>query len=287
MTVRAIPASPARLGIDDVLRRRHGENFSVAAAWIPRRERQLLLAVYAYARFVDEIGDGGAADALDRLDAVAADVRDRPSQPARVPELVGPLELLLRAGAPPGPMLDLIAANVADQHVHSYATFACLLGYCRLSADPVGRLVLWVMGVDDPVAERRSDAVCSGLQVVEHLQDVGEDARRGRVYLPADDLAAAGVAEAELVRPAATPALRRVVALEAARAERMLRLGSRLAGMLRGWRRAAVAGYVGGGLAAIAALEAAGWDVLGGTPRAGRGSRAWTTARIALRGSAR
>jgi phytoene/squalene synthetase len=184
-------------------------------------------------------------------------------------------------------MLDLIDANVLDQHVHTYATFADLLGYCRLSADPVGRLVLWVMGVDDPVAARLSDAVCSGLQVVEHLQDVGEDARRGRVYLPADDLAAAGVAEDDLMHPPATAGLRRVIALEAVRAERMLRLGSRLAGMLRGWRRAAVAGYVGGGVAAIGALEDAGWEVLGDTPRAGAAARAWTTAGIALRGSAR
>ena len=287
MTTEAMSVSPAGPAVDDVLSRRHGENFSVAAAWIPRRERQLLLAVYAFARFVDEIGDAGAADAGDRLQALADQLAHWPAVPAAAAAIAGPMQTLAGAGAPVGPMQRLVEANLLDQRVHIYASFPDLLGYCRLSADPVGRLVLWVMDVGDPVAERLSDAVCSGLQVVEHLQDVGEDARRGRVYLPADDLARAGVGQADLLRGSAPPALRRVIALQAARAERMLVLGSRLAGMLGGWRRAAVAGYVGGGLAAVRALDAAGWDVLGRTPRAGRSARAWTTARIALRGSAR
>ena len=287
MTTEAMSVSPAGPAVDDVLSRRHGENFSVAAAWIPRRERQLLLAVYAFARFVDEIGDAGVADAGDRLQALAGQLAHWPAVPAAAATIAGPMQTLAGAGAPVGPMQRLVEANLLDQRVHIYASFPDLLGYCRLSADPVGRLVLWVMDVGDPVAERLSDAVCSGLQVVEHLQDVGEDARRGRVYLPADDLARAGVGQADLLRGSATPALRRVIALQAARAERMLVLGSRLAGMLGGWRRAAVAGYVGGGLAAVRALDAAGWDVLGRTPRAGRSARAWTTARIALRGSAR
>ena len=287
MTTEAMSVSPARPGVDDVLSRRHGENFSVAAAWIPRRERQLLLAVYVFARFVDEIGDAGVAGAGDRLEELADQLARWPAVPAATAAIAGPMQTLAGAGAPVGPMQRLVEANLLDQRVHAYASFPDLLGYCRLSADPVGRLVLWVMDVGDPVAERLSDAVCSGLQVVEHLQDVGEDARRGRVYLPADDLAREGVGEADLQRGSATPALRRVIALQAGRAERMLVLGSRLAGMLGGWRRAAVAGYVGGGLAAVRALDAAGWDVLGRSPRAGRSARAWTTARIALRGSAR
>jgi squalene synthase HpnC len=287
MTAQTMSARPASPGVDDILRRRHGENFSVAAAWIPRRERERLLAVYAFARFVDEIGDGGAADAGDRLEALHEELARWPAMPAGAAAIAGPMQLLAAAGAPPAPMRRLVEANIVDQRVHRYASFPDLLGYCRLSADPVGRLVLWVMGVGDPVAERLSDAVCSGLQVVEHLQDVGEDALRGRVYLPADDLARLGAGEQDLLQPSATPALRRVIALEAARAERMLVLGSRLAGLLGGWRRAAVAGYVGGGLAAVLALADAGWDVLGPAPPPRRSARAWTTARIALRGSAR
>jgi squalene synthase HpnC len=287
MTAQTISARPASPGVDDILRRRHGENFSVAAAWIPRRERQLLLAVYAFARFVDELGDGGAEDAGGRLQALRDELAGWPAPPAGVAAIAGPMQLLASAGAPSGPMCRLVEANIVDQRVHRYDSFPDLLGYCRLSADPVGRLVLWVMGVRDPVAERLSDAVCSGLQVVEHLQDVGEDARRGRIYLPGDDLARAGAVEEDLLRASATPALRRVIALEAARAQRMLIFGSRLAGMLRGWRRAAVAGYAGGGLAAVRALADAGWDVLGPAPRARRSARAWTTARIVVRGSAR
>jgi squalene synthase HpnC len=266
---------------------RHGENFTVAAAWIPRRERQLLLAVYAYSRFVDEVGDGGRGDALELLDAIEHDVRAGAAE-ARVPGLRPVLAELEGGGLPREPLLDLVEANRRDQHVHRYETFEDLLGYCRLSADPVGRLVLAAIGASSPVTCPLSDAVCSALQVVEHLQDVREDAHMGRIYLPLADLEAEGVSEAELLdAPKAGRGLRRVIALEAARARSMLVTGSPLVGMLRGWRRAAVAGYVAGGLAAISALAAADYDVLGARPRPGKGARAFETARLAVRGRAR
>lgn len=266
---------------------RHGENFTVAAAWIPRRERRLLLAVYAYSRFVDEVGDGGRGDALELLDAIEHDVRGGAAE-ATVPGLRPVLAELEGGGLPREPLLDLVEANRRDQHVHRYETFEDLLGYCRLSADPVGRLVLAAIGASSPVTRPLSDAVCSALQVVEHLQDVREDAHMGRIYLPLADLEAEGVSEAELLdAPKAGRGLRRVIALEAARARSMLVTGSPLVGMLRGWRRAAVAGYVAGGLAAISALAAADYDVLGARPRPGKGARAFETARLAVRGRAR
>jgi squalene synthase HpnC len=267
-----------------VLARRGGENFAVAAAWIPGRERRLLLAIYMYARFCDELGDGGYERADELLDELERDVRGR--RPASFETVAAALDLIAAAGLPREPLLDLIAANRQDQHVARYATFSDLLGYCRLSADPVGRLVLDAMGISNAAARPLSDAVCSGLQIVEHLQDVREDALRGRIYLPQADLAAAGVAEEELAGagPAGT-GLRRVIALEAGRARAMLVHGSALVGALRGWRRAAIAGYVAGGTCAIAALAAEGWDVLGSSPRPGRGARAAATTRLALRGS--
>jgi squalene synthase HpnC len=287
MTRQAAPPPPAvsPAGLTEL---RHAENFSVAAGWIPRRQRRLLLAVYAYSRFVDEVGDGGREDALEILDAIEHDVRAGVSRPARLPQLRPVLAELAAGGLPEAPLLDLIDANRRDQHVHRYETFEDLIGYCRLSADPVGRLVLAVMGASNAVTRPLSDAVCSALQVVEHLQDVREDAHRGRIYLPAADLEAEGVSGAELAdAPAASPGLRRVIALQAARARSMLVAGSPLVGMLRGWRRLAVAGYVAGGLTAISALAAADYDVLGAGPRPGKGARAVETARLALRGRAR
>jgi squalene synthase HpnC len=267
---------------------RHGENFSVAAVWIPRRARRLLLAIYAYSRFVDEIGDGGRDDALEVLDAVEHDVVAGSAAQLRVPALRPVLAELERGGLPRAPLLDLIEANRMDQHVGRYETFEDLIGYCRLSADPVGRLVLAAMGASSAVTLPLSDAVCSALQIVEHLQDVREDAQRGRIYLPGADLDAEGVSEAELLEaPVAGRGLRRVIALQAARARSMLVAGSPLVGMVRGWRRPAVAGYVAGGMAAISALAAADYDVLGARPRPRKARRALGTASLALRGSAR
>jgi squalene synthase HpnC len=287
MTRQAAPPPPAvsPAGLTEL---RHAENFSVAAAWIPRRERRLLLAVYTYSRFVDEVGDGGRRDALEILDAIEHDVRAGAGGPAYLPELRPVLQELEEGGLPREPLLDLIEANRRDQQVHRYETFQDLIAYCRLSADPVGRLVLAIMGASNAVTRPLSDAICSALQVVEHLQDVREDARRGRIYLPGADLEAEGVSEAELAdAPRASRGLRRVVALQAARARSMLVAGSALVGMLRGWRRPAVAGYAAGGLAAISALAAADYDILGGSPRPGKGARAVETARLALRGRAR
>jgi squalene synthase HpnC len=285
MTAAPPPPAVSPAGLMEL---RHGENFSVAAVWIPRRERRLLLAIYAYARFVDEVGDGGRDDALEMLAAIEHDVRAGAGGEAKLPALRPALAALERGGLPREPLLDLIEANRRDQHVVRYETFEDLIGCCRLSADPVGRLVLTAMGASNSVTRPLSDAVCSGLQVVEHLQDVREDAQRGRIYLPGADLEAEGVSEAELLdAPTAGRGLRRVIALQAARARSLLVAGSPLVGMLRGWRRPAVAGYVAGGLTAISALAAADYDVLGARPRPGKAGRALGTAVVAARGRAR
>jgi len=284
---RQVALPPPAIGTAELRGLRRAENYSVASAWIPRRERRLLLAVYAYARLVDEVGDGGRDDASAVLDAIEHDVRAGAGGDLRVPALGAVLAQLEGGGLPREPLLDLIEANRRDQVVNRYQTFDDLIGYCRLSADPVGRLVLEVMGAASAVTRPLSDAICSGLQVVEHLQDVREDARRGRIYLPAADLAAEHVSPGELDAPSAGPGLRRVIALQSARARALLVTGSPLAGMLRGWKRVAVAGYVAGGLAAVAALADADFDVLGRRPRAGRTSRATLTARVAVRGRAR
>jgi squalene synthase HpnC len=284
---RQVALPPPAIGTAELRGLRRAENFSVASAWIPRRERRLLLAVYAYARLVDEVGDGGRDDASAVLDAIEHDVHAGAGGDLQVPALRPVLARLERGGLPREPLLDLIEANRRDQVVSRYETFGDLIGYCRLSADPVGRLVLEVMGASSAVTRPLSDAICSGLQVVEHLQDVGEDARRGRIYLPAADLAAEDVSAGELDAASAGPGLRRVIALQSARARALLVTGSPLAGMLRGWKRVAVAGYVAGGLAAVAALADADFDVLGRRPRAGRAARAALTARVAVRGRAR
>jgi squalene synthase HpnC len=173
-----------------------------------------------------------------------------------------------RRALEPEPFDQLVQANLLDQRVTRYPTFADLLAYCSLSAEPVGRIVLGVFGVRGPDLERLSDRVCTALQLIEHWQDVAEDRRAGRVYLPQEDLAAHGVAEAELDAPAASPAVRRLMAFEIDRAAELLDSGAPLVGRLNGWARLAIAGYVAGGRAALDGLRRTAGDVLAVQARA-------------------
>jgi squalene synthase HpnC len=264
------------------------ENFPVAPVFLPRAWRQDLMAVYGFARLVDDIGDGdlagggradaallglepgAAADRIAMLDAFEADLR-------RVfAGSEGPSHPLLRALRPtvrkhaltPEPFLGLIAANRQDQHVSRYATYGDLLAYCELSANPVGRLVLSITDTSTPERVRRSDAVCTALQIVEHIQDVTEDLARDRVYLPAEDMKRYAVDEADLAEPQAGPQVKELVAFEAERARELLYEGTPLVGSVRGRLRLLLAGFVGGGRAALKSVERAGYDVLAGSPKA-------------------
>ncbi|MCC3774767.1 squalene synthase HpnC [Streptomyces sp. UNOB3_S3] len=263
------------------------ENFPVAPFFVPRAWRADLMAVYGYARLVDDIGDGdlapGGRDAellgLDReqtddrlamLDALEADLHrvfDTTGTGPRHPLLLRLRPTVRRCGLTPEPFLGLIEANRQDQHVRRYGSYADLLAYCELSANPVGRLVLGITGTTSPERVRRSDAVCTALQIVEHLQDVAEDLRRDRVYLPAEDMARFRVTEADLALPTAGASVRALVAYEAERARRLLNEGTPLVGSVHGRLKLLLAGFVGGGRAALAAVTAAGHDVLPGPPK--------------------
>ena len=244
------------------LTQHRSENFPVALRFLPRTPRDHLLRVYTYARFVDDVGDCADGDRLALLALVAADVRRLAGGQPQLAPVAGLLPLVSAHGLTPEPLLELVEANRIDQTKTRYTTFDELLGYCAKSAAPVGRLVLLIAGVADETAARRSDAACAALQVLEHCQDVREDAVAGRVYLPADDLRAAGVDDAELTAYVTPPAVRRVLATQVERAERLLDDGPALVRSLRGWARIAVAGYLAGGRATAHALRAADYDVL-------------------------
>jgi squalene synthase HpnC len=268
----------------DALDQHRTENFPVALRFLPRRVREQLLAVYAFARFVDDVGDRADGDRLALLELVDADVRKLPARRAELRPVVGVAAVADRCGIEP--LLDLVEANRIDQHTTRYEDFDALLGYCAKSAAPVGRLVLAIAGVRDQLAVRRSDAVCAALQVLEHCQDVREDAEAGRVYLPDAELRAAGVDSAELTARETSPALRRVVATQVERAERLLGDGAPLVQSLHGWARVAVSGYVAGGLATVAALRAADHDVLARPVKPAAARTAYLAASLALRGRA-
>ncbi|MEU6714095.1 squalene synthase HpnC [Nonomuraea sp. NPDC046802] len=260
------------------------ENFPVASRLLPRRHRDHLMAVYGFARSVDDVGDDERPDdRLRLLDEIEADLaRLYDGRPARL----GPVGALARTvqecSIPAEPFHRLIEANRRDQTVTRYETFDELLGYCELSANPVGHLVLYVFGEVSGPRLALSDRVCSALQVIEHCQDVGEDYRRGRVYLPGEDLRRAGCPISHLAAATTSPRLRKVVALQAARAGTMLGEGETIVAALSGFARTAVSGYVAGGHATLAALRSARYDVLDRAVRPRRVGLLWAWARVLM-----
>ncbi len=269
------------------------ENFPVALRLLPARYRGHLSAVYGFARAVDDMGDEAPpGERLRLLDELEADLArlyqslpspapagqahasgDRPG-PAAGPQ-IGVVRALRPAVAscaiPDQPFRDLIQANRQDQVVTRYRTFADLVAYCELSANPVGRIVLHVFGVATPDRAALSDKVCTALQLAEHWQDVAEDFRAGRIYLPGEDMDRFGVTENDLAAGQAAARLQALMGFEVNRARRLLDEGAPLVGNLRGAARVAVAGYVAGGRAALAAIADAGHDILRSTPRPRRG----------------
>ncbi|MFB4295670.1 squalene synthase HpnC [Actinomadura sp. NTSP31] len=246
------------------------ENFPVAARLLPARHRDDLRAVYGYARLVDDIGDEAPPAQRADLLALVDDDLDRVYKGGtpKLPQLRRLAGTVHAHRIPAEPFRRLVEANRQDQVVHRYETFDQLVEYCALSADPVGRIVLHVFGAHDAGLERASDKVCTALQIIEHCQDVAEDHRDGRVYLPAEDLRRFGCADGDLTRAVTPTRLRGVLALEAGRAAGLLDEGAAaLMKGLTGWARVAVGGYVAGGRAALAALAGAGYDVLAHPPR--------------------
>jgi squalene synthase HpnC len=254
------------------------ENFPVALRVLPRRYRQHLLAVYAYARTVDDAGDlAPPGERAKLLSDLAEDVRRLYGTAAAAPAspaVRGLAGAVADCAIPMQPFLDLIRANEQDQVVTRYETFEDLEGYCRLSANPVGHIVLYIFGCYTADRARLSDLVCTGLQLAEHWQDVAEDARAGRIYLPARDMREFGVTEDDLLCAQSPPGLRQLMAFQVRRAGGLLSAGAPLIGGLRPLPRAAVAGYVAGGRAALAAITGANYDILAATPRPGKGRTA-------------
>jgi squalene synthase HpnC len=279
------------MDVASVARRARTENFPVASLLFPRRLRPHLRAVYGFARLVDILGDelqatagdspeswvfqrgeaapasGAAPDRLAALDELEREVEacysGEPSWP--VMRVLQPT--IREFSLPREPFLRLIEANRMDQRITEYETWDELREYCRHSADPVGRLVLGLLRLDhEPELVAASDDVCTGLQLVNFLQDVPRDLELGRVYLPAEDRRRFGVAE--LDRP--SPELTHTLEFEAERARELLGAGRTLQTRIGGRVGRAVGLFARGGLAALDALERARWDIFTQRPRPSR-----------------
>lgn len=279
MTTRSQPYTPSPVSppiglpsVSEVSARAGGENFTVASRLLPALARRHLVAFYGFARLVDEIGDTFAGDRLGALEWAEHETHRAFDAPAGCHPLISAATTsVVELGIEADPLFMLIEANRRDQVVTTYETFDQLVDYCRYSANPVGRLTLAALGCDSATNRKLSDLICTGLQLAEHCQDVAEDARAGRTYIPAEDLRRFGVEASQLTsgRPAGA-ALRALMVFEVARARRFLDAGGPLIQAVRGRPRLAVAGFWAGGQAALDGIAAEDFDVLSRPPRTRR-----------------
>ena len=255
--------------------RASGENFPVASLLAPREARPHLRAIYGFARLVDTLGDEAEGDRERLLGELEREL-DGPPRTA----IMQRLHATIRAcGLPREPFARLIEANRIDQAKTRYATWDELREYCTYSAEPVGRLVLAVYGRGgDAALVAFSDRACTGLQLVNFIQDPPRDLALGRVYLPQEDLRRFSVEDEELAGPH-SERIASLLRFETERARGLVEHGFALASALGGRAGRSVALFASGGLAALAALERAGWDVFASRPAPSR----WTFARLALR----
>jgi squalene synthase HpnC len=246
--------------------RASGENFPVVSILAPRSARPHLRAVYGFARLVDNLGDEATGDRDALLDELSRELDGRPHS-----EIVRRLHATIAAcDLPLEPFHRLIEANRIDQVRRRYETWDDVREYCTYSADPVGRLVLGIYGrADEPAVVAMSDAVCTGLQLVNFVQDPPRDLSLGRVYLPQEDLRRFGVVDGDLAGPLTQP-VAELLRYEGARARALLERGLPLREELGGRQGLSVALYAQGGLAALDALQRAGWDVFTSRPAPSR-----------------
>ncbi len=257
------------------LTRWHYENFPVASLLLPRPLRQHFCNVYAYCRWADDLADeiGNRQHSLDLLDWWLDELHECYQGRAWHPVFVALRRTVEQFGIPVEPFEDLLSAFRQDQLVREYATFEQLLDYCRRSANPVGRLVLYVCGRAGPQNFAWSDSICTGLQLTNFWQDVRRDFQIGRVYLPREDRQRFGYSDQDLAAQRTNDAFRALLRFEVDRAERFLRDGLPLVDQMPGRLQVDVEMFAAGGLRILERIRAIDYGVWQRRPVLTRGDR--------------
>jgi squalene synthase HpnC len=263
----------------------HYENFTVVSRLLPRRLVRHFHAVYAYCRWSDDLADetAGGDEALELIAWWREELHTCYDGTPRHPVMIALRETIRRFDVPARPFLDLLVAFEQDQRLKRYDTFEQLLGYCRNSANPVGRLVLYLFECFDAKRAALSDEVCTGLQLANHWQDVSRDFANGRVYLPAEDRARFGYADADLEARRFTPQFRALMQFEVERARGFFERGAKLLPLLPREARVDVDLFIRGGRAILRAVEGIGYDVWARRPEVSK----WEKGKLVLGAVAR
>ncbi|AUA58562.1 Dehydrosqualene synthase [Achromobacter spanius] len=259
----------------------HYENFPVASLLLPRRLRGAVTDIYRFARAADDIADEGSATDEERLAQLAAyrtELHRIGAEPGNTPppglpplaDIFTPLaRTIARHQLPITPFYDLLSAFEQDITVKRYEDYATLADYCTRSANPVGRLMLHLFDASSPRDVAESDAICTGLQLVNFWQDVRVDWHKQRVYLPQEDLRRHGVTEDDLAACRLTPQWRELMAFQVERTRALLHFGAPLARRLPGRIGLELRLVVQGGLRVLERIEASSYDVFMNRPELG------------------
>jgi len=258
----------------------HYENFNVVSWLLPRHLHQHFYNVYAYCRWSDDLGDEVAdpARALKLLDAWEYELRliyEDGAGPAH-PVLIALRETIRAKDIPLQPFCDLLRAFRQDQTVHRYATWDEVLDYCVYSANPVGRLVLYLCGYRDEPRQKLSDYTCTALQLANFWQDVSRDLEKGRIYIPLEALAAHRLTEEDIVNERFDARYTALMASLITRTRELFRAGKPLAQTVQRFLRVDLEMFSGGGLAILDAIEASGYNTLEHRPSLSK----WTQAKL-------
>ena len=247
----------------------HYENFPVASLLLPQPQRDAIAAIYAFARRADDFADEPEF-AKDKVPLLRAWMRGL-DRPAKDPVFVALHDSIKRYKLPKKLLADLVRAFLQDCHQARYKDFDEVLGYCKLSADPVGRLVLRVFEKDGAEACAESDAICTALQLANHWQDLASDvATRGRIYLPQDEMKRYGVSERSLKAKEFTPGLAELMRLQVDRAEALFARGEGLPARLGGRLGLEVRLTLLGGRRILEKIRSQAYDTLHQRPKLGK-----------------
>ena len=253
----------------------HYENFNVVSWLLPKELHQHFYNVYAYCRWADDLGDEipERARALELLDwwerELAACYEERPVHPV----FVALRETVVAKDIPKQPFADLLKAFRQDQVVKRYATWEEVLDYCVYSANPVGRLVLYLCGYRDEERQRLSDATCTALQLANFWQDVSRDLEKGRIYVPLERAAAHGVSEGDIVGKMFSERYVSLMKELIARTRELFEEGLPLSKKVQGKLSVDLEMFSRGGLAVLDAIEAMGYDTLNRRPKVSKGKQ--------------
>jgi len=279
----AAPGLDEAMAACERLARTHYENFSIATRLMPARLRRHFYAVYAFCRGVDDLGDAAPGDRLSHLDTWERQLRLCYSGAPTHAYFVALKDTIDRFEIPAEPFLKLIEANRRDQTIKRHATYRDLLDYCDHSANPVGRIVLHVLGHREPELHALSDHTCTALQLTNFWQDVWRDYAMGRIYLPVEDMAHYRVTESQIAGRMATPEFKGLMRFQVERARELFIKGTPLVDLVHGFARVDLALFTAGGMAVLKLIEARDYDVLAGRPALSKWRKSALLAKVFLR----